>query len=176
MVKFTDEHKKERSMNYFDEGVHPVLIESLEFGTTEKGQEFAEFNVIDPDDDDRKGVARVWFTTDSAIGFSINVLRGIAVHNAKTDADKEKVKAAFIKMGDTTDLAKIADKFRGMEAWYVVEKSDNTYTNSAGEVKSSYNRNVYGYEPKPKAPSSVDKVVEATGGEQVDINPSEFPF
>lgn len=176
MVKFTDEHKKERSTNYFDEGIHPVLIESLEFGTTEKQQEYAEFNVIDVDDPDRKGQARVWFTSDAAINFSLNILRGIAVHNAKTDADKEKVKAAFAKLGDTSELAKMADRFRGMEAWYVVEKSDRTYTNDAGEIKPSYNRNVLGYEPKPKAPSVVDQVVETTGGEQVDINPDEFPF
>lgn len=147
MAKFTADHKKDRSSNYFDEGIHKVKIAGVEFDELDDGREFAEFTVVD--EDDREGTARLWFSSDAAINYSFNIIRGIFVHNAPENK-KDAVRESFDKIEDTEQLEKsINELLIGGECWYQVSKSDRTYE-SNGQIKHSYDRNIYGYEPAPK--------------------------
>lgn len=170
VADFNDEHKQEQG-NYFGEGIHKVKIMTVIGGTTDAGKEFIEFTVVG--DNDEEGSARVWFTTDKAIRYSFNTIRGIFVHNAmkgKEEAAREMVNA----VKDTDELVELCNKVLiGKEAYYTVEKSDYKYTNAAGEEKQGYNRNISGYEPKPKpTQQSGNEAVDSTfgGGEVMDSN------
>lgn len=173
MVQFSDDNKQEMG-KYFGEGIHKVKIMAVTEGKTDAGKEFIEFTVVG--ENDEEGNARVWFTSDKAIRFSFNTIRGIIVHNAlpaKKDAARELVN----KVKDTAELVELCNQsLIGKEAWYVVEKSDYTYTNEAGEQKQGYNRNLYGYEPKPKpAQQSGNAAVDnAFGGGEV-MNDDDIP-
>lgn len=149
MADFNDEHKAERG-KYFEEGVHKVEIIGVEGGTNDNGKEYIEFKVGGADGEE--GTARMWFTTDKAIGFTFDTIRTIFVHNAK-EGKKEEAREMVNKVKNSDELVKLcATALNGKEAWYVVERSDYTYTNAAGEQKQGYNRNLYGYEPKPRQP------------------------
>lgn len=148
MAKFTKEHKEEMGSNYFKPGVHKVKIEKVEFGKTQDDKEFAEFSVVG--ENGEEGQARVWFTTDKAINFSFNIIRGIFVHNApenKKDEMRKKVDACK----DTNELSVICVALSGKECWYsVFENPERTFTGKDGQLRNSFDRNVYGYEPKPR--------------------------
>lgn len=171
MADFSDEDKKERSNNYFEEGVHEVKIAVVAFDKTADGKEFAEFTVMGKDaDDSRSGTARVWFTTPEAKNYAFNIIRGIFVHNAPDDK-KDAVRDSINKIKNTEELEKACEKLIEKEAWYLVQKSDRTYTNSNGETKNSYNRDIYGYKPAPK---NLTVQPDVEGAEEVDQ--SEIPF
>lgn len=181
MVKFNDEHKEESQGNYFGQGVHKVQIMLVEFGKTDDGKEFGEFTVVDPENDDRQDRVRLWFTTDKAVKFSFSTLRNIFVHNAPEDK-KDAVREKFNALKDTEELEVACQKtLIGKECWYTVyEDPERTYTNDKGELKHSFNRNIYGYEPKPREiTTSADKVedVPMDGGKSVksegDPGPSD---
>lgn len=169
MANFTDEHKEETG-KFFGEGVHKVKIMAVSSGTNDNGKEFIEFAVVG--DNQEEGTARMWFSSDKAIRFSFNTVRSIFVHNAlegKKDAARDMVN----KVKNTEELVDLCNKaLIGKEAWYVVERSDYTYTNAAGEVKQGYNRNIYGYEPdsKPKAAAPESPLAGGT-----ELDDSEVP-
>lgn len=167
MVKFTEDHKKEQASNYFGEGIHKVKIGAIDFGATDDGKEYVEFTVVD--DDEREGTARMWFTTEKAINYTFNIIRGIFVHNAPADK-KDAIRAKIDKVKDTKELEKICEMLAGKECWYAVYKSDRTYK-SNGDIKHSYDKNVYGYEPKPRTPDtiSVGSGKSKVEGEEVKI-------
>lgn len=150
MATFNAEHKEEMG-KYFNEGIHKVKIMLVEGGTNDNDKEYIEFTVAG--DNGEEGQARVWFTTDKAIKFSFNTIRNIFVHNAskgKEDAAREMVN----KVGDTKELVELCNKVLiGQEAWFVVEDSGRTYTDATGAERVSYDRNIYGYEPRPKVKS-----------------------
>lgn len=170
MADFNDTHKQEQG-EYFPEGIHKVTILGVEGGTNDNGKEYIEFVV--GGENGQEGSARMWFTTDKAIAFTFNSIRNIFVHNAlkgKEEAAKEMVNA--VKNSD--ELVALCNKVLiGKEAWYTVEQSDYTYTNSAGEQKQGYNRNITGYEPKPKQ-SGVKAVDDTFGGGTV-LSDEEVP-
>lgn len=143
MVKLTDEHKQDNS---FREGVYPVKINSVKHDETEDGKEFIEFGVIN--EAGAEGTARVWFTTDKAIRYSFSIIKGIFTHNAP-EGKEDEIRQNVENLEDTDQLAKACEQLVGRNAFYQVEKTDRTYE-SNGEIRHSYNRNIYGYEPAPK--------------------------
>ena len=168
MADFNDDHKSETG-NFFQEGVHKVKIAGVTGGETPEGKEFIEFTVAG--ENGEEGNARMWFTTDKAIKFTFNTIRGIFTHNA-LEGKKEAAKDMVNKVKNSDELVELCNKvLTGKEAWYQVEKTDRTYPAADGSLKNSYNRNIYGYEPKPKAGSAVDELTK--GGEELDA--SEVP-
>lgn len=170
MADFNDTHKAEQGQ-YFSEGIHKVTILGITGGENENGKEYIEFVVGGKDGEE--GSARMWFTSDKAISFTFNSIRNIFVHNAvkgKEEAAREMVN----KVSNSDELVELCNKVLiGKEAWYVIEKSDYTYTNQAGELKHGYNRNIFGYEPKPKQ-SGVESVDKIMGGGTV-LSDEEVP-
>lgn len=170
MVDFNDNHKAEQGV-YFPEGIHKVKILDVTTDTNQNGKEYIEFIV--GGENGEEGSAKMWFTSDKAITFTFNSIRNIFVHNAlkgKEDAAREMVN----KVKNSAELVELCKKaLIGKEAWYQVEKSDYTYTTEAGELKHGYNKNIFGYEPKPKQ-SGVKNVDDAFGGGEL-INLSEIP-
>jgi hypothetical protein len=170
MADFNDSHKAEQGQ-YFTEGIHKVTILGVEGGKNDNDKEFIEFIV--GGENGEEGSARMWFTSDKAIAFTFNSIRNIFVHNAlkgKEDGARDMVN----KVKNSDELIKLCNEVLiGKEAWYQVEKSDYTYTNAAGEVKQSYNRNIFGYEPKPKQ-SGVKAVDDTFGGGEV-LSDDEVP-
>lgn len=169
MADFTDEDKKERTTDYFEEGVHEVEIAVVSFGKTSDDKEFAEFTVAGSGDDARTGTARVWFTTPAAKNYSFGIIRSIFVHNTpeeKRDATRERIN----KIKNTAELEEACEALMGKKCWYSVAKSERTYTNEAGETKNSYDKNVYGYKPAPKTITPVETAQDG------DINLTNVPF
>jgi hypothetical protein len=166
MADFTDEHKVEQG-NFIGEGIHKVSIVDVTGGVNDNEKEFIEFTVEDADGGE--GNARMWFTTDKAIKFTFNTVRAIFVHNALEGKD-EAAREMVNKVKNSEELVALCKKVLiGKEAFYQVEKSDYTYTNQAGESKQGYNRNLFGYEPKPKPKTAVEQILEK-GGEVLDLN------
>ncbi len=154
MVKFSDEHKKEMSNDYFEIGVHKVQIMLVNFDKTEDGKEYVEFTVTDPETQTKEGTARLWFTTDKAIGYTFNIIRGIFVHNSPEDK-KQAIREKVDSVKDTNELDKLCQLLIGKEAWYEISEDDTrTYQNDKGETKPSLNKNITGYEPTPKKVSA----------------------
>jgi hypothetical protein len=136
---------------YFDVGTHKVTIGLVTLGTTDSGKEYMEFTVYDPEDDDRTGTARLWFSSDKSAGYSISILSSIFIHNT-AEEKRDAVRTAIKKVTDTEALLDIAQKkLIGKEAFYVVEEDPvRTYVNKNGDTMPSVNRNIYGYEMKAK--------------------------
>ena len=168
MADFTDEHKTE-SGNFFPEGIHKVAIVAVTGGVNENEKEFIEFTVEGTNGEE--GNARMWFTTDKAIKFTFNTIRGIFVHNA-LEAKKDEAREMVNKVKNSEELVALCAKVLiGKEAFYQVEQSDYTYTNAAGEMKQGYNRNLYGYEPTPRKKTALEELT--TGSTTLDE--SEVP-
>ena len=166
-VDFNAEHKEERGM-YFPEGIHKVHIVDVGSGTNDNGKEYIEFTV--EGENGEEGSARMWFTTDKAISFTFSSIRNMFVHNAKKDKEAE-AREMVNAVANSTELVALCKKVLvGKEAWYVVEKSDYTYTNAAGEEKQGYNRNILGYEPKPKV-QTIDDILPGN----TKLDDSEIP-
>lgn len=144
----------DKPKKYFDIGSHTVTIGLIASGTTDDGKEYIEFTVFDPEDEDREGSARLWFTSDKAAKYAVSIISSIFIHNTAEDK-RDALRGALKKLTDTDALLDIAQKkLIGKEAFYVVEEDPvRTYTNKAGETMPSVNRNIYGYEMKPKKPT-----------------------
>lgn len=155
MVKFSDDDKKVNEFSggkYFEQGVHQVRISTVQLGTTDSGKEFLEFGVVGmTDDDEREDSVRFWFSSPGAINFSFNRIREIFVHNADEDK-KDATRTKFDAIADTEKLESACVKvLTGKEAWLsVYENKDRPYQNANGDTKYSFDKNLTGYEPKPK--------------------------
>lgn len=172
MVQFSDAHKAERSTNYFEEGIHEVVISSFVFDTTPKKQEYVEIEVIDPTNEERTASTRFWFTTDGAINYAFNILRGIFVHNAPDDK-KDAVRAKFDKIADTDELEKEMNMLIGKKCWLQVY-ADGTYIDKNGNSKPNFNRDIYGYEPSPKAKAEDNQTITVQDENGQDQQVSAF--
>lgn len=157
MVKFSDKHKEDSRGDFIPEGTHLVKIMLVEGGKTTDGKEYIEFTVVD--DQEREGRARMWFTTDAAINYTFNIVRGIFVHNAP-EGKKDEMRAKIDAIADSDKLVEACQALIGKEAWYQNTKSDRTYHDAEGNEKHSYDRNIYGYEPAPKKVSGNPEGVE----------------
>ena len=172
MVKFTMSDKDyEEQGKYFEEGVHKVKIAGAYMDKMDDGREYVEIGV--EGNDGETAEVRMWLHSEKAFKFTMRTLQAIAAHNAKGEVQKEKIRQFFI--GDFNDekVQKVLDKLEGYEAWFTVYQSDRTYTNAQGETKHSYDRNIYGYEPKPKKLTAEDIL---PGSTKVDLNDDEIPF
>ena len=173
-MKFTDEHKTVKEFsdgNWFDYGLHKVQIGQIELGETDNGKEFIEFTLLG--ENEEEDTARVWFTTDAAINFSINVLRQIFIHNAP-EAKKDEARDMFDAVGDTTELVKLLnDKLVGGECWFTkYQDPTRTYVAQDGSTRKSVNKNIYGYEPKlrPELIPKRDDVVDLNDDNSIANN------
>lgn len=170
MADFNDSHKVEQGA-YFPEGIHKVHIVDVTGGKNDNGKEYIDFTV--EGENGEEGSAKMWFTSDKAIAYTFNSVRNMFVHNAlkgKEEASKEMVN----KVSNSDELVALCNKvLMGKEAWYTVEKSDYTYTTPAGETKHGYNRNITGYEPKPKQ-SGNKAIDDIMGGGEV-LSAEEVP-
>lgn len=170
MADFNDTHKQEQGA-FFPEGIHKVTILGIEGGTNDNGKEFIEFIV--GGENGEEGSARMWFTSDKAIAYTFNSIRNIFVHNA-TKGKEEGAKDMVNKVKNSEELVDLCNKVLiGKEAWYTVEKSDYVYTTPAGEQKHGYNRNITGYEPKPK--QSGNAAIDSTFGGGTELSAEEVP-
>jgi len=174
-VSLTDEDLKVRGdQNYFPLGFHEVGVTSAKRGVTANGKEFAEFEVLSADDEDYTGTARLWFSSDKSTKYALSILSGIASHNKETEAEKQKVNEAFKKITDTDQVDdKFLERFVGMEAFYEVADNGRTYTNESGQVRPSYDRNIYGYRKAQSRRQQVDNLI--SNSEDVSDS-SDIPF
>lgn len=175
-VNITEEDMIESGNNYFEQGVHEVTIKEAKRGATNDGKDFVEFELAGTEG--QSGTARVWLTTEKAAKYALGILAGIMVHNKKTEAEKAKTRDNFKLITDTDQLDKaFLDRFNGFKAWYQVEKSDRTYVANDGTTKYSFDKNIYGYEPKPRQKTAAE-LVEAfkNDGASAPLDLSEIPF
>ena len=171
-TNFTKETKEEFG-KYFEEGIHKVTIKSVTGDTNPSGKEYFEFNVVG--ENGEEGSARLWWT-EKAMQRSFNTIRTLFVHNT-VEANRDKVRAAIDATNNTDELLKLASAgLKGKEAWYQVEKTDQTYVNGNGEVRYSYNRNIYGYEPKPRKMTAEELIADFKTGDNTPVDPNEIPF
>jgi hypothetical protein len=165
-VNLSDKDFAERKP-YFDVGVHEVFITEATKVAPETGAPYIEVTVIGQNDETDN--LRLYIS-EAAAPYTLANLARIAVHNAKDDAAKDKVREAFKKIDDT-DLIdeKFLAKFKDMQAW-ILTKEDTT-----GQQKPNggfYLRSqLYSWEPKAE-PSDINKDIE--NGKPIDV--SEIPF
>lgn len=173
-VNLTDEDLAPRgNNNYFKEGEHEVLIVKAERGTTSGGKDYVEFTVMGHNDE--TDTARLWFTTEKSCKYALSIMAGIASHNKQTEAEKQKVREAFKAIQDTDVIDdKFLEKFKDMDAFFTVYKSDRTYTGTDGSTKNSYDKNIYGYMPAPRLTASPSTPSPLEGSQPIDL--SEIPF
>lgn len=170
-VDFTDEHKTESK--YFGVGKHKVKIMLVSSGVNTNDKEFIEFTVVG--EDGEEGSAKMYFSTDKAIGYTFRTVRDIFVHNAQ-EANKDKVRAMVDAVKNSDELVDLCQKLIGKEAWYLVEKTNDTYQAPDGTTKFRYNRNIFGYEPKEKPAPATPVSGTFDGAEEVHLNDGEVPF
>ena len=167
---FSDTEKEEKSFNYFEQGVHKVQISGVEFGFTEDKdeKEYCEITVVDPDNSEKTDKVRLWFHSEGARSYSFSTLRAIFVHNAADDK-KDEIRNKFNAIKGTEDLEKACQKMLpGKEAWFSIYESETrTYTDESGKVRKSFDKNITGYEPKPKV------VTVGTGDAAIAGTPDE---
>lgn len=116
-VNMTEDDLKERTMgNWFNYGVYPVVIEEAKRDTNKNGKDFISLKVLG--ENDEEAVVQLWVTTENAAKISLATLSAIGVHNQTTDAEKKKVRDAFLAIDDTDKVTdKFLSAFKGKEAW-----------------------------------------------------------
>lgn len=175
MVKITMSDADYNSGNYFGEGVHQVTISVAVLEAMDDGREYVDIGVSGKDGEE--GSARMWLHTDKAAKFTLRTLQSIAVHNAKTETQEVKTRAYFVGEMTNEKIQKILTQMVGYEAWYVVVQDPNrTYTNDDGEIKASYNRNVYGYEPTMPDKTKQQLIDELITNGAESVEDDDIPF
>lgn len=166
-----DSNTKKPLVKYFGEGVYPVTITKVDKNTTDDGKEYFEFTVAGTDGEE--GTARVWWT-EKAKHYSFNTVKTIFVHNT-VEKNKQLIRDKIDSTKNTDELFSLMSGLIGKKAWYKVERTGTTYTNGAGEIKNSYNRNIYGYEPRSVTPITDDSILDdIKASEPLDL--SSIPF
>lgn len=148
MVKInpmTDADFDKKPGNYFDVGVHTVIITGAKLEKPAGGSPYINFELSD--EDENKGDARLYMSEAAAV-YSIPKLAGIAVHDKDSEADKQKVRDGFKAIDDTDKIDdKFLAKFVGMQAWVLVEEDPSAPNPKGGFYKRT---SLYHYEPKAK--------------------------
>ena len=163
--------------NFFEFGIHEVTIEGAVLESLDDGREYIEIGVRG--DNGESDTVRLFLSTEKAIKFHLRTLQAICVHNAKSEADKDKVRNAFIGKIDDKKIRTILDKMEGYRAWFQVEQDPaRTYTNASGEERPSLDKNIYGYQPRPRQKTREEQVQELMGASDkpVEVNDDEVPF
>ena len=96
--KMTDNDYTEQS-KYFEEGVHKVKIAGAIMDKMDDGREYVEIGVEGSEGETAE--VRMWLHSEKAFKFTMRTLQGIAVHNAKDDTQKDKIRQFFV--GDFDD-------------------------------------------------------------------------
>jgi hypothetical protein len=168
MTAIPEEAKQEIGI-YFEEGIHKVKIS----GTALECPADKEYLEVSIEGENGESTEVRLYLTEKAMKFSINTIRSIFVHNTE-ESKKELVRDAVNACKTTEELAILCQKLDGMECWYSKYKSGTTYTNASGEVKNSYNNNLFAYEPKP--PKNNTQTVKSIVGGQEITSGEEYPF
>lgn len=177
MVKVSMGESDFNDGNFFEEGVHKVKIEGAVVDKLDDGREYIDVGIKGEGGEEAE--VRLWLHTEGAAKFTIRTLQAIMVHNAKTEADKDKIRTYFIGDFDDKKIAAVASKLDDKECWYSNFKNlDRPYTAADGTTKYSYDRNITGYEPAPKEKTPESVVMDTMGGgEKVEESADEpFPF
>ena len=149
MVKFSPEAKNDSV--YFEEGVHEVQISDIKYGKTDSDKEYVEISVVGKNKETSS--ARLWFTTQKASDYAFKILKSIFVHNAP-QASKDAMRDKINLIDDSEDIIKLLPTLKGKSCWFELYRSDRQYVGADGNPRNSYDKNVYGYEPKPKDKSA----------------------
>lgn len=163
--------------NFFKEGVHVVTIEGAVVDKLDDGREYMDVGVKGSKGEEAE--VRLWLHTEGSTKYTLRTLQAIMVHNAKTEADKDKIRTYFIGDFDDKKIAAVVAKLEGKECWYSNFKNlERPYTANDGSTKYSYDRNITGYEPDAKEQSPESVVIDQMGGgEKVEATADEpFPF
>lgn len=164
-VQLEDKDFAERKP-YFDEGSHEVYITGAKKVTPEQGAPYIEVSVLG--EEDATEDIRVYIS-EAAAPYTMANLARIAVHNAKDEAAKEKVRAAFKAIDDTDQIDdKFLAKFKDMQCWILTEENTNAPKENGGYFLRSQ---LYSWEPKVKAKTIQQDIAN---GKPVDT--SEIPF
>lgn len=143
---FTEEELEEQL--FFREGVHEVMIGMAEFNETAAGDIYLHVAVAGKSGEESS--ARLYFT-DKSTKYSIDTIRKILIHNAESDEKKAEIREYFnTKVKCLLDLKPLARSLIGKQAWLKIEKSDRTYVGEGGKTRNSYDRDLYGFEPRMK--------------------------
>ena len=148
--KFSDDDKQVKEFSEkIPFGVSKVQLVGAVAGETEAGKDFIELTVTNADG--VEDTARVWFVGGAA-NISFNTLRQIAVHNGKTEKQKQELRDAMDNCETTDDMATLfMEKLIGGELWFTrYYDPKRTYEGQDGNTYRSVNKNVYGYEPREK--------------------------
>lgn len=148
---FTDEDKEIKEFaKRIPFGVSRVQFAGAIADATEDGKEFIEIGVVA--ENGVEDSARLWFVGGAA-NISFNTAHQIAVHQGKDEEEKQKIRDRVDACKNTQDLADVLNDVcgNGGELWFTkyYDANGRTYTTENGTFKS-VNKNVVGYEPKPK--------------------------
>lgn len=162
-------------------GISEVTLQKIEDAKTEAGKHYISVTVKAAEGDVEEEL-RLWLTSTVSANITFNTLRDIAVHDAKTESDKEKRRKAIDATTDSGELVALMQKIVGAQAWATkYYDKERTYTDNEGNTRRSVNTNLLGYQPKLKPelmptqemPSTVRDVM---GEEITKENVSDIPF
>lgn len=151
---------------YFGVGVHEVAIQAARRGQLDNANktEYIEFDLMGLNDE--QGSVRLWIS-EKAAPYTLANLGRLAVHNKKTEAEKQKIRDAFKKIVDTDQIDQaFLDKFVDMQAWILVEEDVNAPKPNGGFYTRT---NLYSYEPKPKKTTVESIMPGATKADDDDV-------
>lgn len=151
---------------YFAEGAHEVYITGAKKVVPETGSPYIEVSILNADDatEDTRN-----YISEAAAPYTLSKLARIAIHNAKDDAAKAKVRESFKAINDTNqvDEAFLA-KFKDMQAWALTEEDLNAPKEKGGYFLRTQ---LFSWPPQVKAKTTEQDI---DGGKSVDL--SEIPF
>ena len=149
--KFDDQIKEVREFKErLPFGITEVTLQKIEESKTDAGKHYIAATVRSADGDVEEEI-RLWLTSTISANITFNTLRDIAVHNAKTEADKEKRRKAIDATADSGELVALMQKIVGAHAWATkYYDKERTYTDNEGKTRRSINTNLLGYQPKLK--------------------------
>jgi hypothetical protein len=159
---------------WFDVGVFEVLIDETKRGQNSNGTPYFTFSVIDNVDPDITApLERIKkYTSDKAVGYTMQFLQSVLVHNAKAEAQKEVAKKYMHSLSDSDNFD--IKKLHGAQAWLKVTQSDRENPN--GGYYNNYE--LYAYEPKVEtvAPKTATTATDLVFGKTDQVDISEVPF
>lgn len=158
--------------NYLDIGVHRVNITKVSPVVANSGTAGIEFTV---ENADGESTATCWITPKT-LPYVVARISRILVHN-KPESEKTAAKAKMKEIKSARNLYAVCSGLIGKECWLQISEANTTYVNKNGETKYNLNREIDGYEMKPKAPKpQLEQVAQAVGGEKTDIDLNDIPF
>lgn len=165
----TDADFEHKGGQYFDSGVHEVIITKAETGQSKTGTPFIGFTV---EGTEGQTTDVRLYLSEKAAPYTRSKLATIAVHNQTDEAGKEKARAAFKAITDTDQLIepKFVQRFVDMQAWIDTYEDENAPNPNGGFYKRS---DLFGYEPKHREPTGA---VQQMLKESEPVDPNEIPF